>query len=59
MSNNLLPYDDSNLNSILNYALLLLNKSLSDVIENDLEISFKGKGSFGQKVEKLYCNNWW
>jgi DNA mismatch repair protein MutH len=54
MSNTSLPYDDSNLNSILNYALLLLNKSLSDVIENDLEISFKGKGSFGQKVEKLY-----
>ncbi|WP_264521654.1 MutH/Sau3AI family endonuclease [Flavobacterium sp. N1994] len=54
MSNDSLPYDDSNINSILNYALLLLNKSLSDVIENDLETSFKGKGSFGQKIEKLY-----
>lgn len=54
MSNSTLPYDDSNINSILNYALQLLDKSLSDVIENDLEKSFKGKGSFGQKVEKLY-----
>ncbi len=54
MSNSSLPYDDSNINSILNYALLLLNKSLSDVLENDLETSFKGKGQFGQKVEKLY-----
>ncbi|WP_445452207.1 MutH/Sau3AI family endonuclease [Flavobacterium sp. 25HG05S-40] len=54
MSNSSLPYDDSNINSILNYALLLLNKSLSDVIEKDLETSFKGKGQFGQKVEKLY-----
>lgn len=54
MSSTSLPYDDSNINSILNYALLLLNKSLSDVLEKDLEKSFKGKGQFGQKVEKLY-----
>ncbi len=54
MINSNLPYDDGEVNSILNYALLLLNKSLSDVIEKDLETSFKGKGKFGQKVEKLY-----
>lgn len=54
MSNSQLPYDDANINSILNYALLLLNKSLSDVMEDDLETTFKGKGGFGQKVEKLY-----
>ena len=54
MNNSSLPYDDSSLNSILNYALQLLNKSLSDVIEHDLEKSYRGKGSFGQKVEKLY-----
>jgi DNA mismatch repair protein MutH len=54
MNNSLLPYDDNDINSILNYALLLLNKSLSAVVEKDLENNFKGKGGFGQKVEKLY-----
>lgn len=54
MNKSELPYNDGDINSILNYALLLLNKSLSDVVEKDLKYSFKGKGSFGQKVEKLY-----
>lgn len=54
MDKSLLPYNDNDINSILNYALLLLNKSLSDVVEKDLGNNFKGKGGFGQKVEKLY-----
>lgn len=54
MSNNLLPYDDNDIQSILEYAFLLLNKSLSDLIPSELNYEFKGKGGFGQKVEKLY-----
>jgi len=54
MENNL-PYDDSDFKSILQYASLLSNKSLSSVLKQPInESSLKGKGSFGQKVEKLY-----
>jgi len=49
-----LPYDDNDMNSILNYASLLLDKSLSDVLNDNLKVTYKGKGGFGQKVEKLY-----
>ncbi|WP_298222391.1 MutH/Sau3AI family endonuclease [Flavobacterium sp.] len=54
MNNSSLPYDDSNIKSIVDYANLLLNKSLSDVLPKELDSEFKGKGGFGQKVEKLY-----
>lgn len=54
MKTDLLPYDDSDIQSILDYAYLLLNKSLSDLIPIELNYEFKGKGGFGQKVEKLY-----
>jgi DNA mismatch repair protein MutH len=54
MKNNILPYDDSKINSIIEYASLLINKSLSEVLTIDNEISYIGKGGFGQKVEKLY-----
>jgi DNA mismatch repair protein MutH len=49
-----LPYDDDSVESILNYALLLNEKSLSDVLSDVTETVYKGKGGFGQKVEKLY-----
>lgn len=49
-----LPYDDNNVSSILEYASLLIDRSLSDVLSNELETVYKGKGGFGQKVEKLY-----
>lgn len=49
-----LPYDDNNVRSILEYASLLIDKSLSDVLSDNLETVYKGKGGFGQKVEKLY-----
>ncbi|MDI6049351.1 MutH/Sau3AI family endonuclease [Flavobacterium sp. XS2P24] len=54
MSNNILPYDDSSIDSIVGYASLLLNKSLSIVLPITDNGIFKGKGGFGQKVEKLY-----
>lgn len=54
MKNNL-PYDDNDISSIFNYASLLKNKSLSEILEGITnDDSFKGKGSFGQKLEKLY-----
>lgn len=54
MKNNL-PYDDSDFKSILQYASLLTDKSLSIVLkENISDSTLKGKGSFGQKIEKLY-----
>lgn len=49
-----LPYDDNDVSSILEYASLLIDKSLSDVLSDDIETVYKGKGGFGQKVEKLY-----
>lgn len=51
---NILPYDDGNVKSILEYASILLDKSLSDVLVDMESRVFKGKGGFGQKVEKLY-----
>lgn len=49
-----LPYDDNNVSSILGYASLLIDRSLSDVLSGELGTVYKGKGGFGQKVEKLY-----
>ncbi|HJS01314.1 MAG TPA: MutH/Sau3AI family endonuclease, partial [Flavobacterium sp.] len=55
MKNDILPYDDSDINSIIEYASLLINKSLSTaLLSENLEKVYKGKGGFGQKVEKLY-----
>src|SRR5690606_4744658 len=52
-----LPYDPRDAESIYRYAMGLLNKSLRDVLGNDVEqeaATMKGKGDFGQLVEKLY-----
>lgn len=49
-----LPYNKNDLQSILAYAKKLKNKSLKDVTDNDLLIAFKGKGGFGQTLEKFY-----
>lgn len=59
-------YDDSDLNSIINYAQRLENRTIDDVdfeqktygavLENfsDSKIEFRGKGSFGNYLETAY-----
>ena len=50
-----LTYSKSDFNSILNYAKNLKNKSLREVCgEQATYNSYKGKGNFGQILEKFY-----
>jgi DNA mismatch repair protein MutH len=49
-----LPYDRKDARSIERYAKKLLDKSLREALGIDIEQTFKGKGRFGQLVEKLY-----
>ncbi|MBP8979095.1 DNA mismatch repair protein [Candidatus Dojkabacteria bacterium] len=52
-------YDEKSKESILEYALLLLNKSLFDLYAEEIEkeiVKRKGKGSLGQLVEELHFN---
>lgn len=48
-------YNPDNLNSILEFASLLKNKTLRTVCEDDIKNhGLKGKGNFGQVLEKYY-----
>lgn len=48
-------YDDTNIESILNYAQKLKNKSLNQITHIDKsKIKSGGKGSFGNYIEELY-----
>lgn len=47
-------YDSSDKDSILSYARLLLGKSLRDFVDVSEATKFKGKGHFGQALEKYY-----
>lgn len=52
-------YDESSKESILDYALLLLNKSLYEMYSEEIDKKTnekKGKGSLGQLVEELHFN---
>lgn len=52
-----LPYDPADPQSILQHARGLLKKSLRQVLGDGVEqtaASMRGKGDFGQLVEKLY-----
>ena len=50
-----LPYDQSSKESILNYALQLVDKSLREVIDvSDLDQNSLNKGRFGQILEEYY-----
>lgn len=50
-----LPYDSQSKDSILDYALLLVNNSLTDFLEDsDFESNTLNKGGFGQILEKYY-----
>jgi len=50
-----LPYDEKSQDSILQYALALTDKSLSEVIANkDIVQNLSNKGGFGQILEKYY-----
>ena len=50
-----LPYDIASRDSILDYALILVDKSLRQVLNNEsLESNLTNKGSFGQILEKYY-----
>lgn len=50
-----LPYNQSSQESILNYALQLVDKSLREVIDvNDLDQNKLNKGRFGQILEEYY-----
>lgn len=52
---NLLPYSPKDLNSVLQYAKLLINKCLLEVLSNnDAKEKYIGKGGFGNKVEEKY-----
>lgn len=52
MSNSL-PYNLESKQSILDYALLLLGKTMRQV-HPDIDVSFGGKGGLGQMVEKYH-----
>jgi DNA mismatch repair protein MutH len=47
-------YNPTDKNSIEDYAKQLLNKSLVDLVPTVSKEVRKGKGGFGQKVEKFY-----
>jgi DNA mismatch repair protein MutH len=48
-------YNPKDISSIINYAKKLVGKSLREVCETDLNFkAFKGKGNFGQLLEKYY-----
>lgn len=50
-----LPYDIGSKDSILDYALILVDKSLRQVLDNQsLESNLLNKGGFGQILEKYY-----
>jgi DNA mismatch repair protein MutH len=54
---NLLPYDASDKYSILTYAMLLKEKSLRSILEENIDestVNKIGKGGFGNMVEELY-----
>ena len=50
-----LPYNPNDKNSVIEYAKLLVGKTLRDIITPDkIEYDYKGKGNFGQLVEEYY-----
>ena len=50
-----LPYDISSKESILEYALILVDKSLREALNDlNLESNIQNKGGFGQILEKYY-----
>lgn len=49
-----LPYDKTSPSSIEQYAQQLLGKSLKDVLGQNTEQTYKGKGKLGQLLEELY-----
>lgn len=50
----MLPYDDTNPESIESYARKLLEKSLRDVLGSGIQQTYSGKGKLGQILEDLY-----
>ncbi|MDP2188337.1 MAG: Sau3AI family type II restriction endonuclease [Sphingobacteriaceae bacterium] len=51
----MLAYNPENKRSVVDYAKRLINKTLREACEsNILEHNFKGKGNFGQVLEKFY-----
>lgn len=50
-----LPYDKTDIHSVINYAKTIEGKTLRDVIPSDVvEHEYKGKGGLGQKVEEMF-----
>ncbi|OYX94566.1 MAG: hypothetical protein B7Y76_10570, partial [Sphingobacteriia bacterium 35-40-5] len=50
-----LPYDKTDIHSVINYAKTIEGKSLREVIPADIvEHEYKGKGGLGQKVEEMF-----
>lgn len=49
------PFDETNADSIIQYAKQLKNKTLREACGDDIEqANYKGKGNFGQLLEKFY-----
>ena len=51
---NSIQYNRSNPETIVAYAQRLLDKSLKDVLGNEIIQTYKGKGKLGQLLEELY-----